>query len=169
MEINVTFIAAMIVAICGIYLGAKKGLAKSIAGFIAFVATILMLGIFLRIYNTYTKGRMMDMVVAIVALVVLGVVYGVLKLIVKSVKAIAKLPVIAVVDKLVGAILGLVVVIGIYHIVVIMSTFGYLGNVGVKIIEDVRSNEYLQLVARYDVLELFTVWKNNIMDKIKGI
>lgn len=162
---NVTLVILAIVAICGIYLGGRKGFAKSFAGFIALVATLLMLGIILRIYDSYTNGQTMDMIVAIIILAVLGAIYGILRVIAKTVKAIANLPVIAVVDKLLGAVLGVLVVVCLYHILVIAVRMGYFGSIGQYIQNDIENNDILTHIARYDVVELCILWKNYVVNE----
>lgn len=154
MEINVTLIVLAIMVIVGICLGWKKGFAKTFAGFISLLATMFMLGIFLRIYYTYTNGQVLDTVMAVVVLVVLGAVYGILRLILKSVKAIANLPIIAIIDRLLGIVLGVIVVVALYHIVLVASSLGYLGNIGTFILADVANNEWLKILAQADIIEL---------------
>lgn len=163
MEINVTFIVLLICAIAGICIGWEKGFAKRVAGFISLMATMLMLGLFLRIYYTYTNGRMLDTVVAVIVLAVLGAVYGILRIILTSVKAIANLPVIAVIDRLLGSVLGAVVVIVLYHVVIVASALGYLGRYGLYILTDIANNEWLGILARTDIIEIIKSWGASLL------
>ena len=162
-NITLTLAATVIVALVGIYFGVKKGFAKSVSGFIALVVTLFMLKIFLRIYYAYTNGRTMDLIIAVVTLVVLGVVYGILKIILKSVKAIAKLPVIAFIDKIMGAILGLLAVIALYHVVITASRLGYFGAVGQSFLQDMYANKWLYFISSHDVIEIIITWKNALL------
>lgn len=165
MEISITFVVLILCGILGIYYGGKKGFAKSVAGFISLAATMLMLGIFLRIYYTYTHKDTFDMVVAIILLIALGAVYGILRMLVKSVKAIANLPVIAIVDRLLGAVLGVLVVVVLYHIILVASAIGYLKGIGVYILNDVKNNAWLTMLAKYDVVEIVRLWFAALTDK----
>ncbi len=163
MEINVTFIVLLICAIVGICIGWKKGFAKRVAGFISLLATMLMLGLFLRIYYTYTNGQVLDTVVAVIVLVVLGAVYGILRIILKSVKAIANLPVIAVIDRMLGSVLGVIVVVVLYHIVIVAATRGYLGQYGSYMLTDIANNEWLGILARADIIEIIKSWGASVL------
>lgn len=154
MEINVTLIVLILCLVTAVCIGWKRGFAKRVAGFISLLATLLMLGIFLRIYYTYTNGQMIDTIVAVIVLVVLGAVYGILRLILKSAKAIANLPVIAVIDRLLGSVLGIVIVTVLYHIVIVAAVLGYLGNIGTYILTDIANNEWLSFLAQIDIIEI---------------
>ncbi len=162
-NITITLIVTILVALAGIYLGGKKGFAKSVSGFIALVVTLFMLKIILRIYNAYTNGRTMDLIIAVVTLVVLGVVYGILKIVLKSAKAIASLPVIAIIDKLLGAVLGFLAVIAVYHVVITASRLGYFGIVGQSFLQDMNSNQWLTFIASHDVIEIVLTWKKALL------
>lgn len=164
MDLNITLFILFVTGLVGMILGFKRGFAKVISGFIAGVATLFMLGLFLRIYYTYTNGQTMDMVITVIVLIVFGGIYGILKLLTKSVKAIANLPIIAVIDKLLGAFLGVVFVIAIFHLVVKASSLGFLGKYGYSIVEDVKNDEWLTWIVRYDVIEMFTIWKNSLIE-----
>lgn len=167
MDINVTLIGLFITGLFGIIWGFRKGFAKAVSNFIASVSTIFMLGIFLRIYYSYSKGQTMDFVISIVVLVAFGAIYGILRILIKSVKAIANLPIIAGIDKILGMILGAALVIVIYHLVAKASSMGFLGKYGNYIISDINNDEWLAWLLKYDLLEMFTIWKNGLLDNLK--
>jgi len=167
MSLNITLLGLFITGLFGIIWGFRKGFAKAVSNFIASVSTLFMLGIFLRIYYSYSKGEAMDMVISIVVLVVFGGIYGILKILAKSVKAIANLPIIAGIDKILGMILGAVLVIAIYHLVAKASVMGFLGKYGSYIVNDIQNDEWLTWLVKYDVIEMFTIWKNGLLDNFK--
>ena len=164
--VSLTLIVLLLAITAGICCGWNKGFAKSIANFIAFIATMFLLGIFLRIYSAYTHGKSLDLVIAIVVLIIFGAIYGIIRFVLKSVKAIAKLPIIFFIDKLLGAVLGVVVVISLYHIIVVLSKLGMIGIIGDKIWSDVQNSKMLSTIAKYDVIELIILLKNIIINKI---
>lgn len=166
MSLNITLLVLFLTGLLGIIWGYKRGFAKAISNFIAAIATLFMLGIFLRIYYTYSKGQTMDMVIAIVVLVVFGAIYGILRILVKSVKAISNLPIIAVIDKLLGMVLGAALIVAIFHLTLKASSMGFLGKYGDSILNDVQNDAWLTWIAKYDLIEMFTIWKNSILEKL---
>lgn len=162
-EVSVTLVGFILLAIIGIGMGAKKGFASGISDFIAFAVVLLILRIVLAIYYGYTKGNTMDVVIAVVVLLVLGLVYGVVKIILKSIRAISDLPVIGVLDKLLGIVLGLVIVVLIFYAVVTASRYGYFGKVGKTILTDVNNDKWLSYIASYDLVNKLIEWKNNLV------
>jgi len=166
MSLNFTLLVLFIVGLLGIVWGYKRGFARAVSNFIAAIATMFMLGIFLRIYYTYSKGQTIDLIIAIVLLVVFGAIYGILRILVKSVKAISNLPIIAVVDRLLGMVLGAALIVAIFHLIVKASSMGFLGEYGQHILVDVQSDVWLTWIAKYDLLEMFTIWKNELIGKL---
>ena len=169
MSINGTLIILLFIGIYALFVVGKKGFANSLAGFIAFVVTLLMFGIFIRIYDSYADKRTVDLIVSLIVLVALGAVYGVVKIILRSAKAIAKLPIIAVVDSILGAVLGIFAVIAIFHIVAVLARLGYLGSAGTYIIRDIQNSKILTTLAKYDVIELIVLGKDLLIEKINAI
>lgn len=161
-EISVTLIGLVAIAVIGLYIGAKNGFAKGISDFIAWAVVTIVLRIVLYIYNGYTEGKTMDIVVALVVLIALGLIYGVVKIVLKSVRALSDLPVIAIIDKLLGAALGLIVVILLFYVIVTACRFGYFGKTGATILNDVENDEWLSYIARFDLVNKIVEWKNNL-------
>lgn len=164
MSLNITLLGLFLAGLFGIIWGFRRGFAKAVSNFIASVATLFMLGLFLRIYYSYSKGQAMDFIISIVVLIIFGAIYGVLRILIKSVKAISNLPIIAGIDKILGTILGLVLVIAIFHLVARASAMGFLGNYGSYIVNDIQNDEWLTWIVKYDLIEMFTIWKNGLMD-----
>jgi ABC-type lipoprotein release transport system permease subunit len=86
--------------------------------------------------------------------------------VIKSIKLVAELPVIGVVDKLLGAVLGVLVAIIIFHVVVAAAELGYLGNVGATICREVSESELLTGLRKLDVIELVLNWKDQIVNNV---
>jgi len=162
-DISLTLIALVIVAIAGINIGAKIGFAKGLSDAIAFVVVMLVLRVVLIIYHGYTNGRTMDVVFAVIVLAVLGLIYGLVRALLGSVKMISGLPVIKFVDKALGAAVGVAIVVVIYYAIVTASRVGYFGAVGEKIVSDVESNEWLSYLASYDLVNKVIEWKNSLL------
>lgn len=168
-SISVTMAVTTLIAILGIYIGAKKGLADSIAIFVALAVAIIMLGIFLRIFSSFSKGDTKQTIISIVVLVILGLVYSILKVLTKSVKAIAELPILGFLDKFLGALLGAALALIIFHAVTAAAQMGYLGKVGEIINKDVGDSELLTYLRKLDLIELIMGLKDTVSDKISQV
>lgn len=162
-EVSVTLVGLILLAIIGIGMGAKKGFASSVSDVIALAVVLLILRIVVVIYHGYTNGRTMDVLIASIVLVVLGLVYGVIKIILKSIRAISDLPVIAVLDKVLGIVLGFVIVVLIFYAVVTISRYGYLGKVGTMIVQDVNNDKWLSYLVSYDFVNKLLELKSDII------
>lgn len=163
MSFSITFLVTTVIAVIGIMMGAQKGFAKGLVNFVALAVTLIMFGIFVRIYNAYTEENTIGVVIALATLVVLGLVYGVIRIILKSVQSLSELPVVAVLDKLLGATIGFLAVVLIFHAVVVVSRMGYLGIVGDTIARDVEENKWLTYIADHDVIGMIDDWKNKLL------
>lgn len=161
MNISITLAATILALLLGLYLGAKKGFADSLSGFLALAVALIMLGIFLRIFSSYSNGDTKNTIVSVIALVILGIVYSILKVITKSVKAIAELPILGFVDKILGAVLGVLVAVIIFHALATAAELGYLGKIGTTMIGDIANSEILTYLRGLDIFELI----KNLKDK----
>lgn len=122
------YAALVIIAIIFIWricVGLKRGMVKEITSLIAMVAAGFSLMLILGAWGNYMNQRLGKTFMMIVVLVAVSLIYKVLHLILSSMKLIAKAPVIHLVDKLLGAVLGVaesVVIIGI--IVYLVKNWG---------------------------------------------
>lgn len=163
MSFSITFLVAVVIAVMGITMGAQKGFAKGVVNFVALAVTLVMFGIFIRIYYAYTSNNTTGLVIAVATLVVLGLVYGVIKIVLKSFQSLSELPVVAILDKLLGAAIGLLAVVLLFQAIVVVSRLGYLGIVGDTIAHDVEDNQWLTYVADYDIINIVIGWKEKLL------
>lgn len=167
-SISITMAVFALITIIGMMLGAKMGLAESLAFFVALGVAVIMVGIFLRIFSAYSGGNTKQTIIAIVALILLGVIYSLMKVLTKSIKSIAELPVLGFVDKFLGALLGVVLALIIYHVVTAAADMGYLGRAGDIINKDVADSELLTYLKKTDLIEMVMNWKKGIEEKISN-
>ena len=174
-NISVTMAVTVLIALLGLYIGAKKGLADSIAVFVALAVAIIMLGIFLRIFASYSKGDTKQTIISVVILIILGIVYSILKVVTKSVKAIAELPILGFVDKFLGAVLGVALALIIFHAVTAAAqmapapTKETLAPNGDIINKDVAESELLTYLKKLDLIELIMGLKDTVSDKLSQV
>lgn len=126
--------------------GGKRGFVKELCSLISFcAASIAIILIAFGIQNFFKKDVVL-VVVAIVLILLLGIVYKLLDVFLISLKLISKLPVIKVIDKLLGLAIGIAETVlfvwAIYCIIMIINP-GAFGN---WIMNCVHNNRYMAVL-----------------------
>lgn len=143
MSINLTLIVVGIIAVFELIKGFKRGMVKEIAGFIALVITLFVGALLIMLISSFQDGETKNTIIAAILLVAIGLVYGIVNLVLKSVKALAKLPVISVADSILGLILGAGKAIMIVWIAFLIVSEGFFPSFSTKVMEDVSGSQVL--------------------------
>ena len=143
MSINLTLIVVGIIAVFELIKGFKRGMVKEIAGFIALVITLFVGALLIMLISSFQDGETKNTIIAAILLVAIGLVYGIVNLVLKSVKALAKLPVISVADSVLGLILGAGKAIMIVWIAFLIVSEGFFPSFSTKVMEDVSGSQVL--------------------------
>ncbi len=151
---NITLILVGILALIKALSGFKKGMIKEIASVIALVVTIVMLALIIMIFTSFKANETDSMFIAIVLLLVLGLIYSVIRTVLKSVKALASLPLIRIFDKLLGFVLGIAEVIMIVWIVYMINDRFLLGTFGEMLNHDRENSLILQMIYKLNIFAL---------------
>lgn len=117
---SLIIIAALIL---GAVEGYKKGFVKGISHLISIICTIFTMKIILVIVRSVGTGNVKSGIINIALLVVFGAIYGIIRKIVASMKAIANLPIISFVDRLLGIIIGVA-----WAVFFIFFAFGFISG-----------------------------------------
>lgn len=117
---SLIIIAALIL---GAVEGYKKGFVKGISHLISIICTIFTMKIILIIVRSVGSGNVKSGIINIALLVVFGAIYGIIRKIVASMKAIANLPIISFVDRLLGIIIGVA-----WAVFFIFFAFGFISG-----------------------------------------
>ena len=103
---NILVIIFIVLLIWRLWRGYKSGFAKEIHGVVSlFMALVVLSIVFLLIASIFEKNTKTT-VVAVVLLVTVSFFYRLLSMLMKSVEILAKLPVISLVNKFLGAVAG---------------------------------------------------------------
>lgn len=117
---SLIIIAALIL---GAVEGYKKGFARGISHLISIICTIFTMKLILIIVRSVGTGNVKSGIINIALLVVFGAIYGIIRKIVASMKAIANLPIISFVDRLLGIIIGVA-----WAVFFIFFAFGFISG-----------------------------------------
>ncbi len=144
--VNLPFIIFLILFVIFAFRAVKAGFVKELCEFIsAIIASVAIILLAYAIYGVFDKEKI-QFAVAVILIVLLGIVYKLLSLCFTSLKLIAKLPVIKVLDKILGvlmAVLEIVVLIwAVYSLIIIIKG----GALGKWIIECARQNPIMRFL-----------------------
>lgn len=142
-DINFTLIVVGIIALFELIKGFRRGMVKEIAGFIALVITLFVGALLIMLISSFQDGETKNTIIAAILLVAIGLVYGIVNLILKSVKALSKLPVINVADSLLGFVLGAGKALMIVWITFLIVSEGFFPEISIRILEDVSDSKIL--------------------------
>ena len=106
LTINAPFVCVLILFVIIFFRAIKNGFVMELCEFIsAVIASVAILLLAFAVHGIFDKDRI-QFVVAIVLIILLGIVYKLLSLFFTSIKLIAKLPVIKVLDKILGIVMA---------------------------------------------------------------
>lgn len=152
---NYLLLMIIIVFIWRMVSGYKKGMVKELQAFVTLIVASVSIGLICKIINAYRETDKISMIIAILLLVILGICYKILSLVFFSAKAIVKLPIIHLADKLMGIVMGaaeVLVVLWAFYFVIDTFPLGIFGKVIAAYIRDSRFLMYL--------------YENNLLGKI---
>ena len=151
-RINAPFIVDIAVLIIIMARSLKRGFVKELFEFIsAILASVAVLIIAFAVREAFDKDKI-KLILAIVLIVLLGVIYKILGLFFTSLKLIAKLPVVNVLDRLAGVVMALFEVIvfiwAIYCLIIIVDG----GEFGRWVMTCVRANPIMRSLYEYNYM-----------------
>ena len=149
---NIPFIIVLIVFVIFLVRALKNGFVKELCEFVsAIIASIAILLLAFAIHGVFDKDKI-QFVVAVVLIVLLGIIYKLLSLFFTSLKLVSKIPVVKVLDKILGvvmAVLEIVVLLWAVYCLIIIVNGGALGR---WIIDCVKVNPVMRFVYEYNYM-----------------
>ena len=164
--VNLPFIIFLILFVIFAFRAVKAGFVKELCEFIsAIIASIAIIRLAYAIYEVFDKEKI-QFAVVVILIVLLGIVYKLLSLCFTSLKLIAKLPVVKVLDKILGVVMALLEIVvliwAVYSLIIIVKG----GALGRWIIECAKQNPIMRFL--YERNYLFILIRN-IGDKLSMI
>ncbi len=147
---NITLIIIILLFLANFFGGLKRGMAKEISNFIALIVTFLSLALFVMLFSSFQAGEGVNTIYTIILLVILGAVYGAVRFLLKSARAICKLPVIHLIDTLLGAVTGILESIVTTWIFFTLCYFRVLGPLSRIVMMDIEDSVILTYLYHYN-------------------
>ena len=149
---NIMLILAVICVLFTIADGYKKGMVKEIVSLVTLIIMGIMIVLISKGLHSYMEKEVVGVIIAVVLMALLGVVHHLLNVVFFSAKMISKLPVIHWVNKVFGAVFGVLEVILILQIVYVFIMYFGLGMIGQQILEYTRESVVLTKIYQYNVV-----------------
>ena len=150
MNLNVTLLAVVILMVWMSIRGYKKGMAKELSGLVALFAAFVVLALGLMLVSSFKQGEMTNTLYSVILLVVFGLAYGIVKIILRSAKAVSSLPIIHFLDSVLGIAVGLCKAILVIWVVFMLCANNYLGEVSTYVQQDIAGNTFLKLLYEFN-------------------
>ena len=148
---TLTLIVLIVLFLFGVG-GLHKGLVESVIDIVSSIVGMVVLVILVKGIGSFMQGSYTNVILALVLLAVIQVVSKIIRLILNSAKLVSKLPLVSWVDKLSGAILGVVQGIFFFWIIFIILGLFDFAQTNEWIIQQVADNALLTLLYRSNLL-----------------
>lgn len=152
MNVNYLLVIVIILVLYKLFDGYKKGMVKEIISLVSMAVLCAVAALIAEGIGSYNDGRIFNVVVAGILLVVLLIVHQLLKAVFFSAKLVSKLPVVHFMNKLLGAVFGVLEVVLLLWTVYTLTMMLRLGAIGEIIISYTRESPVLVWVYEHNYL-----------------
>lgn len=143
MNINLLLPALLLLAVWRAWRGYKNGFAEEIYRLISLVAALFVLALLLMAVSSFRADDMKNGIISVILLIITGIVLHLFGIIMKSLKAIAKLPIISFLNCLLGLAAGIAeVIVGAWIMYCVIHAFPT-GEFGTQIMIWTQESEWL--------------------------
>ena len=149
---NITLIIVFIIFILAAVHGYKKGMTKEILGLISWVVTLFVMSLVIMLYTSFRANEGKNMVLTIVILLLVALVNGIIRLFLKPIKLVAKLPVLKFLDRVLGVVIGIAEGFLIVWLMYVLNESGLFGQFGEMITADTIRSQILSFIYEYNYL-----------------
>lgn len=149
---NILSVIVLIVLICKMAEGYKRGMVREIISFISLIVLCVVVALIGNGLQSYMEKEFLGVVIAVILLALLGIAHHLLGVVFFSAKLISRLPVIHWADKLLGVAAGALETVVILWTVFIFSMNSALGMVGQQILVYTQESPVLSWLYQYNFL-----------------
>ena len=149
---NITLIIVFIIFILAAVHGYKKGMTKEISGLISWVVTLFVMSLVIMLYTSFRANEGKNMVLTIVILLLVALVNGIIRLFLKPIKLVAKLPVLKFLDRVLGVVIGIAEGFLVVWLMYVLNESGLFGQFGEMITADTIRSQILSFIYEYNYL-----------------
>lgn len=152
--INFTLIVFFIVILSFSYLGYKKGMANQLSKLVAMVVGLFTMALLFMLYSSFKNGEMRNTIYTVIIFIILGALYGIVSKLLKSIELIVKLPIIGLVNRLLGFILGMGMGLLFVWFIYMFIDNGFLSILELPVKNDIENSGILQKIHEYNIFRI---------------
>ena len=127
---NWALIAAAFIVLINVINGLKKGLVKELINCISLLVLSILVVLLSSVLKSYTDKQFVQMLTMIIMVLVLSIAHKLIKMALDGMKVLASLPVISILNKLAGAVFGVIETIVIVWFALCLIGMFDLGTIG---------------------------------------
>lgn len=131
MNVNIMVLIVLIVMICSMADGYKRGMVREIISFVSLIITCVVVVLLANALTSYFDGNIVNLIIMILLLCLIGIVRHLLGVVFFSAKVISKLPIVSWVDKLLGIVVGVletVLILWTIYTFIMLMDLGMIGQ-----------------------------------------
>ena len=152
MSLNILSIIVILILVCSVADGYKRGMVRSVISLISLIITCVIVGLIGSALSNYRDGKIYNVIIMVVLLCLIGIVKHLLGVVFVSAKLIAKLPVVSWADKVLGAVFGVMETVLFLWTVYVFVMMLDLGAVGQLILDNTQKSQILSWLYQNNYL-----------------
>lgn len=152
---NILTIAVLILLLICAIDGFRKGLVEGMIRLVSTFIGIIVLYVLLKGLGNFLQGNMLNVIMALIILIGIRLIHKIIKLILDSCKLVSRIPVMSLIDKVSGIILGVVQGIIIVWLVFMIGGYFHFGIGEHWIYEQIDSSHFLSALYHSNYIIYF--------------
>lgn len=131
MNLNLMVLVVLIVMICSMVDGYKRGMVREIISFVSLIITCVVVVLLANALTSYFDGNIINVIIMVLLLCLIGIVRHLLGVVFFSAKVISKLPIVSWIDKLLGIVVGIletVLILWTIYTFIMLMDLGMIGQ-----------------------------------------
>lgn len=149
---NILLIVFIVLAVWRGWHGMKIGLVDEIGRLLSLVISLFVLSLGILLYTSVKTDDTKNIVLSVIMIIVTGLAARLMRMVIKSLSAIAHLPVLSVLNGLLGIAIGIAEIVVVLWILYVVVASFELGDFGLQIINWTKQSEMLQQL--YDMNQI---------------
>lgn len=141
---NLLLIVLIVLVLWRGWHGMRNGLVEEAGGLLLMVITLFVLSLGILLYTSIKAGDTKNIILSVIVMIVTGLAVKLLRLVIKSLSALAHLPLIGILNSLLGLLVGVVeVVVTLWILYVLIANFD-LGSFGLWVTKQTEQSQMLK-------------------------
>lgn len=149
---NFTLIIVFFIILLSVVHGFKKGMIKEISGLISWAVTLFVISLFIMLYTSFNANEGKNTVFTVIILAAVAIIYSIIRIFLKPIKLVAKLPLLRLLDRILGIVIGTAEGLLIVWLMYVLNESGIFGQYGDMIAADTARSQILSLIYEYNYL-----------------